>query len=80
MSTNQHWNAPSKPAPESESTPPEQPPAKAHKLDLSLTKVLGGALAAMTAAAIGSRLSVAGTLVGAARTAPCYRLYRLPAG
>jgi hypothetical protein len=48
---------------------PQQPepaaPAKA-KLDLSISKILGGALAAMTAAALGSRLSVAGTLVGAA--------------
>jgi hypothetical protein len=35
-------------------------------LDLSLTQVLGGALAAMTAAALGSRFSVAGTVVGAA--------------
>lgn len=33
---------------------------------LSITQVLGGALAAMTAAALGSRLSVAGTVVGAA--------------
>lgn len=36
------------------------------KLDLSLTQTLGGALAAMTAAALGSRLGVAGTIVGAA--------------
>ena len=36
------------------------------KIDLSLTQVLGGALAAMTAAFVGSRLSVAGTLAGAA--------------
>jgi hypothetical protein len=35
-------------------------------LDLSLAQVLGGALAAMTAAALGSRLSVVGTVVGAA--------------
>ncbi|HEV2927944.1 MAG TPA: hypothetical protein VGW74_04560 [Propionibacteriaceae bacterium] len=35
-------------------------------LDLSLTQVMGGALAAMTAAALGSRFSVAGTVVGAA--------------
>ena len=35
-------------------------------LDLSLTQVVGGALAAMTAAALGSRFSVAGTVVGAA--------------
>jgi hypothetical protein len=36
------------------------------KMDLSLTQTLGGALAAMTAAALGSRLGVAGTIVGAA--------------
>jgi hypothetical protein len=35
-------------------------------LDLSVTQIVGGALAAMTAAALGSRLSVAGTVVGAA--------------
>ena len=34
--------------------------------DLSVTQVVGGALAAMTAAALGSRFSAAGTLVGAA--------------
>jgi len=34
--------------------------------DLSLTQVAGGALAAMTAAALGSTLGVAGTIVGAA--------------
>ena len=34
--------------------------------DLSLTQVVGGALAAMTAAALGSRLSLAGTVIGAA--------------
>jgi len=35
-------------------------------LDLSVTQVLGGALAAMTAAALGAQLSVAGTIIGAA--------------
>ena len=35
-------------------------------IDLSPTKILGGALAAMTAAALGSQLSVAGTVIGAA--------------
>lgn len=35
-------------------------------LDLSVTQVVGGALAAMTAAFLGSRLSVAGTVIGAA--------------
>ncbi|SEQ63449.1 hypothetical protein [Microlunatus flavus] len=41
---------------------PEEKPKPA----LSITQVVGGALAAMTAAALGSRLSVAGTVVGAA--------------
>jgi hypothetical protein len=40
--------------------------AKKSWLDLSLIQVVGGALAAMTAAALGSRFSVAGTVVGAA--------------
>jgi hypothetical protein len=40
--------------------------SNAKKLDLSATQVIGGALAAMTAAALGSQLSVAGTVVGAA--------------
>ena len=44
---------------------PEAEPAKT-KIELSLTQVLGGALAAMTAAFLGSRLSVAGTVIGAA--------------
>jgi hypothetical protein len=35
-------------------------------LDLSVSQIVGGALAAMTAAALGSQLSVAGTVVGAA--------------
>jgi hypothetical protein len=35
-------------------------------LDLSLTQIVGGALAAMTAAALGSTLGVAGTIAGAA--------------
>lgn len=47
-------------------TPPAAPEPKAKKLDLSLSQTLGGALAAMTAATIGSRLGVAGTIVGAA--------------
>lgn len=48
-------------------TDPEQSdlPTKP-KLELSFSKVLGGALAAMTAAGVGSRLSAAGTLIGAA--------------
>ena len=40
--------------------------SKAKELDLSATQIVGGALAAMTAAALGSQLSVAGTVVGAA--------------
>lgn len=53
----------------SEQREPEAPdprtPSKA-KIDLSLTQVVGGALAAMTAAFLGSRLSLAGTVAGAA--------------
>jgi hypothetical protein len=45
---------------------PKTEQQKKSRLDLSLTQVLGGALAAMTAAALGSRFSVAGTVVGAA--------------
>jgi hypothetical protein len=45
---------------------PETEQKKKSWLDLSLTQVVGGALAAMTAAALGSRFSVAGTVVGAA--------------
>jgi hypothetical protein len=40
--------------------------SKAKSLDLSATQIVGGALAAMTAAALGSRLSAAGTIAGAA--------------
>ena len=40
--------------------------SKPKALDLSVSQILGGALAAMTAAALGAQLSVAGTLVGAA--------------
>lgn len=49
----------------SPSSPPEADPKPA-KTGLSLTQLIGGALAAMTSAALGSRLSVAGTVVGAA--------------
>ena len=45
---------------------PETQQEKKAWLDLSLTQVMGGALAAMTAAALGSRFSLAGTVVGAA--------------
>jgi hypothetical protein len=40
--------------------------SKGSGLDLSPAQVVGGALAAMTAAALGSQLSVVGTVVGAA--------------
>ena len=40
--------------------------AKKRAIELSPAQVLGGALAAMTAAAIGSRLGAAGTIIGAA--------------
>ena len=40
--------------------------SKTGGLDLSLTQIVGGALAAMTAAALGAKLSAAGTVVGAA--------------
>ena len=64
MSTNQQYrNLTADPTPSKDAKEPE---TKASKLDLSLTKIVGGALAAMTAAALGSRLSVAGTIVGAA--------------
>jgi hypothetical protein len=41
-------------------------PDKSRKFELSLSQVIGGALAAMTAATLGSRLGSAGTVVGAA--------------
>jgi hypothetical protein len=64
MSTNQQQrNLTADPTPTKDAKEPE---TRVSKLDLSLTKILGGALAAMTAAALGSRLSVAGTIVGAA--------------
>ncbi len=59
MSTDLHDRA-TKPSDEGPDRPEKPRPA------LSVTQVVGGALAAMTAAALGSRLSVAGTLVGAA--------------
>jgi hypothetical protein len=45
---------------------PDSPAQSTGRLDLSPTKIIGGALAAMTAAALGSQLSVVGTVVGAA--------------
>lgn len=51
-------------------SPPDQrdpaPPEKPQRIQLSLSQILGSALAAMTAAALGSRLGVAGTIIGAA--------------
>jgi hypothetical protein len=49
-------------------TTPDQTPKKtrAKVLDLSLTQLLGGSAAAATAAALGSRLGVVGTITGAA--------------
>ena len=45
----------------------EQPPEpKTRRLDMSATQLIGGALAAMTAAVIGAQLGVAGTVLGAA--------------
>lgn len=49
--------------PSPEESPERRDPPKS---SLSIAQVVGGALAAMTAAALGSRLSVAGTVVGAA--------------
>ncbi len=46
---------------------PEQPPEpKTPRLEMSATQLVGGALAAMTAAVIGAQLGVAGTVLGAA--------------
>jgi hypothetical protein len=64
MSTNQKLTNHSS-QPDTTREPGDKKPKKS-KLDLSATQVVGGALAAMTAAALGSQLSVAGTVVGAA--------------
>ncbi|NUR16885.1 MAG: hypothetical protein HOQ13_11320, partial [Dermatophilaceae bacterium] len=42
------------------------PEPRAKLLDLSLTQLIGGSMAAATAAALGSRLGVVGTIAGAA--------------
>lgn len=48
-------------------TAPQSPALpRAKLLDLSLTQLLGGSMAAATAAALGSRLGVVGTIAGAA--------------
>jgi outer membrane lipoprotein SlyB len=64
MSTNQNLKNRKTESGTSTQVGDKQPKAKA--LDLSVPQILGGALAAMTAAALGAQLSVAGTLVGAA--------------
>jgi hypothetical protein len=55
--------APNHPSPQPD---PDAEVEKKKALDLSLTQVVGGALAAMTAAALGSTLGVGGTIAGAA--------------
>lgn len=60
MSTDLHDRT-RQPPPDDGPDRPEKP-----KSSLSVAQVVGGALAAMTAAALGSRLSVAGTVLGAA--------------
>jgi hypothetical protein len=62
MSTNHKLTKPT----DSDTSAEANKQSKAKGLDLSPTQIVGGALAAMTAAALGSRLSVAGTIVGAA--------------
>jgi len=52
--------------PDGSSPEPDPQPQPGTGLGLSATQIVGGALAAMTAAYLGSRLSVAGTVVGAA--------------
>ncbi len=63
MSTNQKLKNPTESDTSNEAGDKQ---SKAKQLDLSATQIVGGALAAMTAAALGSQLSVAGTVVGAA--------------
>lgn len=46
--------------------PDTSPPPRRPLLDLSLTQLVGGSLAAATGAALASRLGVAGTILGAA--------------
>lgn len=54
--------------PAAESAPDRDPDGRprAKLLDLSLTQLVGGSMAAATAAALGSRLGVVGTIAGAA--------------
>jgi hypothetical protein len=65
MSTDQQTLSRTDPG-EDQQEPGTNESAKKRLIDLSLTQVLAGALAAMTAAAIGSRLGAAGTIIGAA--------------
>src|SRR4029453_13755571 len=64
MSTNQKLT--NRTAETETSRQPDDKKAEKGQLGLSVTQIVGGALAAMTAAALGSQLSVAGTVVGAA--------------
>src|SRR5215212_6525564 len=61
MSTNQ--KLPNRTAETQTGKQPDDKKAEKGQLGLSVTQVVGGALAAMTAAALGSQLSVAGTVV-----------------
>jgi hypothetical protein len=58
--------APDQTIPQHSDPKPETEQEKKSWLDLSPIQVMGGALAAMTAAGLGSRFSVEGTVVGAA--------------
>jgi hypothetical protein len=56
-----------RPTPMQDQAPvPADPASRRPRLDLSVAQTIGGSLAAATAAAIGSRLGVVGTLTGAA--------------
>jgi len=59
-------NAPTSPRPPDPGASGAAAPEAKPKIDLSMSQTLGGALAAMTAAALGSRLGVGGTIIGAA--------------
>jgi uncharacterized membrane protein YgcG len=52
-----------------------QVPAATKLIDLSWPQVVGGAMAAMTAAVLGSRLGVAGTVIGAALASVCAAVF-----